>query len=104
MIRVDTNTLKMEEYKLPLKNGNPYAVYVDKDDNVWLENAVYNSFVKFDPKTKTFTYFPFPDLDMHTPNMEMDPEGTVWFGMGSPSKLTGLKLNGNVPARKIASR
>ena len=80
-----------------LKYGNPYAVYVDKQDNIWLENAVYNAFVKLDPKTKKFTYFPFPDLGAHTPNMEMDAEGTVWFGMGTPSQLTGLKLAGNVP-------
>jgi streptogramin lyase len=104
VMRVDANTLKVTEFRLPLKNGNPYAVYVDKEDNVWLENAVYNSFVKFDPKTQKFTYFPFPELSSHTPNMEMDSEGTVWFGMGEPSQLTGLKLNGNVPLRKTASR
>ena len=104
IIRVDANTLQMEEYRLPLKNGNPYAIYVDKEDNVWVENAVYNSFVMFDPRTKTFTYFPFPELNAHTPNMEMDSEGTIWFGLGEPSRLTGLKLRGNVAQRNVASR
>jgi len=94
----------MEEYRLPLKNGNPYAIYVDKEDNVWVENAVYNSFVMFDPRTKKFTYFPFPELNAHTPNMEMDGEGTIWFGLGEPSRLTGLKLRGNVAQRNVASR
>ena len=104
IIRVDANTLQMEEYRLPLKNGNPYAIYVDKEDNVWVENAVYNSFVMFDPRTKKFIYFPFPELNAHTPNMEMDSEGTIWFGLGEPSRLTGLKLRGNVAQRNVASR
>lgn len=104
IIRADANTLQMEEYRLPLKNGNPYAIYVDKEDNVWVENAVYNSFVMFDPRTKKFTYFPFPELNAHTPNMEMDSEGTIWFGIGEPSRLTGLKLRGNVAQPNVASR
>ena len=100
VIRVDANTLKMDEYTLPLRYGNPYAVYVDKEDNVWLENAIYNSFVMLDPKTRKFTYFPFPELSAHTPNMERDADGAIWFGMGDPSQLTTLKLRGNLPGRR----
>ena len=99
VVMVDPDTLEVTEYKLPLKHGNPYETCVDPNDHVWLENAEYQSFVKLDPRTKTFTYFPYPDLNAHTPDMESDAEGTLWSGLtgpGQPKYLTGLKPNGNV--------
>ena len=97
---LDPDTGKMTEYKLPLKWGNPYESCADKDDNIWLENAAYQSFVRFDPRAKTWTYFPYPEMNAHTPKMEADADGTLWSGLtgpGQPKQLTSFKPSGNVP-------
>ena len=107
LLMLNPDTGKMTEYKLPLKYGNPYEVSADGSDNIWLENAAYESFVKFDPRTKKFTYFPYPETESHTPKVEFDAEGTMWSelpaGLGQP-RLTGFKPTGNVPMNtKMAS-
>jgi streptogramin lyase len=99
---LDPDTGKMTEYKLPLKWGNPYESCADKDDNIWLENAAYQSYVKFDPRAKTWTYFPYPEMNAHTPKMEADADGTLWSGLtgpGQPKQLTSFKPYGNVPMK-----
>ena len=94
MIDPSTNTVK--EYDMPLKYGNPYEVMADLDDNLWIENSIYNSLVKFDQQTEEFTYFPFPQIAAHTAKMEVDAQGTLWFPLGRYG-LTALKPEGNVP-------
>jgi streptogramin lyase len=101
---LDPDNGKVTEYKMPLKYGNPYDLWPDLDDNIWIENAVYNSLVKFDQKTKKFTYFPFPELGAHTPKLDRDKEGTFWFTLGRPSGLAGFKPKGNVSARTAATQ
>ena len=93
---IDPSTNTVTEYDLPLKYGNPYEVMADLDDNLWIENATYNSLVKFDQQTEEFTYFPFPQIAAHTPKMEVDAQGTLWFPLGRYG-LTALKPEGNVP-------
>ena len=93
-----------ERHPMPLKYGNPYDLWPDQDDNIWIENAVYNSLVKFEPKTKKFTYFPFPVLRAHTPKLDRDKEGTFWFTLGRPSTLTGFKPRGNVAPKGGATQ
>ncbi len=88
------------EFELPLKDGNPYDVWPDADDNLWVENGIYNSLVRFDQETGEFTYFPFPELRAHTPKLDRDRDGTLWFTLRGPSGGPGvaaLKPNGNVP-------
>ena len=101
VLMLNPETGKMTEYKLPLKHGNPYEVAADRNDNIWLENAAYESFVRLDPRTKKFTYFPYPEIKSHTPKVEFDTEGTTMWselpaGPGEP-RLTAFKPNGNVP-------
>lgn len=108
VLMLNPDTQKMTEYKLPLKYGNPYEVSADGSDNIWLENAAYQSFVKLDSRTKKFTYFPYPERNVHTPKVEFDTEGTMWSslpaGPGQPT-LTGFKPYGNVPMNtKMASK
>ena len=79
--RIDPATGKVTEFPLPLKYGSPYEVWPDAQDNLWVTNDVYNSLVKFDQGTSRFTYVPYPDLEAHTPKLERDAKGTIWFGM-----------------------
>jgi streptogramin lyase/mono/diheme cytochrome c family protein len=97
IIMLDPATGNASEYKMPLRYGNPYDLWPDLDDNIWIENAVYNSLVKFDRTTKQFTYFPFPELGAHTPKLDRDKQGTFWFTLAKPSTLAGFKPKGNVP-------
>ena len=101
--RIDPATGRVTEFPLPLKYGSPYEVWPDADDNLWVTNDVYNALVKFDQATSQYTYVPYPDLEAHTPKLETDEDGTIWFGMRVPEdsgpprwKLTGFREHGNV--------
>ena len=104
--KIDPVTSAVTEYTLPLKDGNPYDVWPDDDDNLWVENGIYNSLVRFDQKTDEFTYFPFPELQAHTPKLDRDAEGTLWFTLRGPSGpgVAALKPHGNVPAQTNAGQ
>ena len=71
---IDPVTDDVTSYELPLKDGNPYDIWPDTDNNLWIENGIYNSMVKFDQTTKEFTYFPFPELRAH-PEAGFGPSG-----------------------------
>ena len=73
---LDPDSGKVTEYDLPLKYGNPYDLWPDAEGNIWVENAVYNSLVKFEPATKKWTYYPFPELGAHTPKLDRDKAAT----------------------------
>jgi streptogramin lyase len=103
IVMIDPGSGKVTEYPLPLKYGNLYEIWADLDDNIWASNSVYNSFVMFDQKTKKFTYYPFPEFRTHVPKMEVDAQGTLWFGLDRFA-LTGFKPKGNVPVRQSSSR
>lgn len=92
---LDPDTGRVTDYALPLKYGDPYDVVADPKDALWIENTLYNALVRFDRGTKAFTYVPFPVLKGHTPKLESDDDGTIWFGMSS--QLTSLRMHGNVP-------
>ena len=104
--KVDPVNGEVTEYRLPLKDGNPYDLWPDTEGNLWVENAIYNSMVKFDPTTEQFTYFPFPEFRVHTPKLDRDAEGTLWFTLRNQAGpgLAALKPRGNVPARSSAAQ
>jgi streptogramin lyase len=79
--RIDPATGRVTEFPLPLKYGSAYEVWPDSEDNLWVTNDVYNSLVKFDQASSRYTYVPYPDLEAHTPKLETDADGALWFGM-----------------------
>jgi ligand-binding sensor domain-containing protein len=79
LVSIDPERGKVTEHAMPLKYGNPYAVGADSKDNLWLDNANYNSLVKFDQRANKFTYVPFPTIDTHAPLFETDSTGTMWY-------------------------
>jgi virginiamycin B lyase len=46
---------------LPGDRPQPYAVYVDDIDVVWISDWGANAILRFDPKTESFESFPLPD-------------------------------------------
>ena len=103
IVRIDPVSGEVTEFPLPLKYGNLYEIWADLEDNIWASNSVYNSLVKFDQTTEEFTYYPFPEFRTHVPKMEVDSQGTLWFGLDRFA-LTGFKPEGNVPLSGSTSR
>ena len=104
--KIDPVTDEVTEYKLPLKDGNPYDVWPDAEDNLWVENMIYNSLVKYDQGADRWTYYPFPELRAHTPKLDLDRSGVLWFTLGNPSGpgIAALKPRGNVPMEGSAAQ
>jgi len=40
----------------------PYAVYVDDTEAVWVSDWGANAILSFEPKTERFEFFPYPTL------------------------------------------
>ena len=91
--RIDAETGRVTEHPLPLTYSNPYEVVAAPDDSLWIENSRYNSVVRFDQETNTFTHVPFHQPGTHPRKMEVDADGTLWFG--TRAGLTALRPNGN---------
>ena len=56
----DPVTKKWKEWKLPGQNPQPYAVFVDNKDIVWISDFGSNAMIRFDPSTEKFQSFPLP--------------------------------------------
>ena len=97
---LDPDTGKITEYKSPFRHAGEYECFVDLEDNIWVSLRAYGAFAKFDPQKKKYTIFPYPEIRGHTPKIETDPQGTIWFAVGRPSTVASLKTNGNVPINK----
>jgi virginiamycin B lyase len=52
----------MERMGVPGNNPMPYAVYVDKNDMVWLSDFGANAIVRFDTSKERFDVFVIPTL------------------------------------------
>jgi streptogramin lyase len=96
--RIDADKNDVKDVKLPLRYGNVYEVFADPQDNIWGENQNYNSLVRYDQKTGTFTYFPFPVVAGHTPKINPDHNGDGWFELGG--KVAVFRPHGNKPTTR----
>ena len=59
----DPVTKKWKEWKLPGQNPQPYAIFVDDKDIVWISDFSSNAIVRFNPSLEEFQSFPFPSPD-----------------------------------------
>jgi virginiamycin B lyase len=59
----DPVTKKWTEWKLPGQNPQPYAVFVDDKDIVWISDFGSNAIIRFDPLVEDFQSFPLPTPD-----------------------------------------
>ena len=101
-VMLDPNTGKFTRQPYPVKWGAPYEGYIDKFDRLWVEDYGYQVFHRMDLATKKWTEYPFPDLAFHTPKVEQDQNGDIWFG-GQSVAVAVLKPMGNVPKARVAS-
>jgi virginiamycin B lyase len=79
------------EWRLPGDRPQPYAVYVDETDRVWLSDFGANAMVRFDPPTETFEVFPLPTAPANVRQILGRP-GEVWAAASGIDKLILLDL------------
>ena len=84
----EPSTGDWREWRLAGEHPQPYAVFVDDQDTVWLTDFGANAIVRFDPATGTFTDLPLQDAGANVRQLLGRP-GEVW---GAESGLDRLVL------------
>ena len=89
--KLDPETGEIIEYNIPMPFSEPYDVWPDPEDNVWISDGGQGgTLIKFDPRTEKFTYYPSPQrTDM--PKLEITREGAIWYNpRSSPKAAVGV--------------
>jgi virginiamycin B lyase len=84
--RYDPAAGRWKEWPLPGQAPQPYAVYVDDRDMVWLSDFAANALVRFDPASEGFASFPLPTADSRVRQLLGRP-GEVWGAASAADKL-----------------
>ena len=67
IFKIDTKTLKTELIPVPdSANEYPYHATVDQHHDVWINMMNSDQVLRYDPKTRQFTYFDLPTLGTET--------------------------------------
>ena len=81
---------RWREWDLPGDNPQPYAVYVDTKDMVWLTDFGANAIHRFDPDAERFRSIKIP-----TPGAEvrqlLGRDGEVWGAESGADKLIVIR-------------
>jgi virginiamycin B lyase len=78
-----------QQWRLPGDNPQPYAVYVDERDIVWLSDFGSNALVSFDPATETFESYPLPGSPSNVRQILGRP-GEIWGAESGVNRLVVL--------------
>jgi len=103
----DVNTEAVKEYPVPhswgqirrigvdSKGAQPYDAWPDKDDNIYMGDAAHNMIVKFDQKTRKFSYVPMPQPGQSINKFRVADDNTLWFGSRAVKIVTGVHFYPN---------
>ena len=84
--KIDPATGKTVEYKMPVTFAEPYDIWPDKDNNMWIaDGAMGGAIIKFEPKTEKFTFYPAVQRG-DIPKIEITREGAIWYNPRSAIK------------------
>jgi virginiamycin B lyase len=86
----DTNSWK--EWKLPGQNPQPYAIFVDDNDLIWISDFGSNSIVTFDPALEKFLSFQIPSSDAQVRQLLGRP-GEVLGAESATDKIMIIQKN-----------
>lgn len=79
---LDPDSGERVEYQMPAPFSAPRALSSDPMDNIWISDGGHGgSLVRFDPRTRSFTYYPTPERAQHMRNIQIAREGTIWYGV-----------------------
>lgn len=82
LVKLDSRTGTVTEYKIPTTAGEPYSVDVDKTRNlVWFSERGADKLGRFDPATETFVEFPLPAAGIEATRILVDPvnPNRIWW-------------------------
>ena len=84
--KLDPKSGKIVEYNIPMPFSEPYDVWPDRNDRIWISDAGQGgALISFDPKTEKFTYYPTPQVT-DQPKLAITRDGAVWYTPRSSSK------------------
>ena len=84
--KLDPNTGKIVEYDIPMAFSEPYDVWPDREDRIWISDGGQGgALIRFDPKTEKFTYYPTPQIT-DQPKLAITRDGAVWYTPRSSSR------------------
>ena len=90
LFRYDSKTSTWRRWHLPGDSPQPYAVYVDDTDAVWVSDWGANAILRFDPKSEKFETFPLPDSYASVRQLA-GRKGEVWGAESAADKLFMIK-------------
>jgi virginiamycin B lyase len=85
--RLDTRTGRIVEFTVPLDHSNPYDVWPDGEDRVWITSD--NHLIRFDPATEKFTFYPVVESRTDMPKLSVTREGALWYAPRGYSSSRG---------------
>ena len=77
-------------WRLPGSSPQPYSVYVDGSDVVWLTDFGANAIVRFDPRTLRFRSIPIPSADAAV-RQQLGRRCEVWGAESAVDKLVVVR-------------
>src|SRR5436309_2095221 len=84
--KLDPNTGKIVEYDIPMAFSEPYDVWPDREDRIWISDGGQGgALIRFDPKTEKFTYYPTPQIT-DQPKLAITRDGAVGYTPRSSSR------------------
>jgi virginiamycin B lyase len=81
---------RWREWRLPGANPQPYAVYVDEHDVVWLTDFGANAIVRFDPRTNGFTPIRLKSSPANVRQL-LGRRGEVWGAESGVDKIVVVR-------------
>jgi virginiamycin B lyase len=87
----DPRTNHWRKWTLPGKNPQPYAVFVDDKDMVWLSDFGGDAILRFDPTTEAFTPFTLATRGAKVRQILGRP-GEVWLPESGADKLAVIHV------------
>lgn len=72
------------------ESPQPYAVYVDEQDVVWLSDFGANALLRFKPQTEAFKAFALPSTGAEVRQILGRP-GQVWGAESGTDKLVAIR-------------
>ena len=88
--RYEPRTRRWREWRLPGANPQPYAVYVDNRDVVWLTDFGANAIVRFDPRALRFRVVQLPSAGAAVRQLLGRP-GELWGAESGTDKLVVVR-------------
>jgi virginiamycin B lyase len=77
--RIDPKSGAIKEYDIPMPFSEPYDVWPDRHDNIWISDGGQGgALIRFDQRKETFTYYPTPQTT-DQPKLAITREGAVWY-------------------------